>query len=923
MAQITGEKRKSSEISITIPITIEKVQSLLDGTILLEYMPKKRIQALLKSDKLALEWENPSYCQQYAKQNHLNEIEQLKAYLKNYKENYCATVCKYIKPKHKWGRVHPVKSIGLISLGKKIRNTLIKDLYYDFDLENAQVYIIQNICLQNNIQCAMVKDYCKRRDDILKEISDEYSVKQKFAKKLILRLCFWGTFKGWCHEVKISDVEPNQWLNNFIRELREIADEFKAKNTSLYESARRLKEVKKKSKNVTGSFFALYLQEWELRIVEKIINWLMSNTDTMKHPNGRTMYHVGNYEYDGIKLLKENVDKYDGGKEGLRVKMNEKTKELTGFDLNWMEKPIDKFHDITAELELVKEDMKEDTALQTVCKEIERRMDDTGVIETIAEILPNHFVYCHKNWYGWNGEKWLPNKIPLEMAIMYKLPKHWKDKLEPFKQKYPEPPGEHRNASQKLLYGTPGKYGIKGIIGKVENFTKYHLRSNHHISGCVGRGKTLLANDDIEFDNNPDLLAWNNGVYDINEELFRPPRFNDYVTWSCGWNFSPILKGIKYLKDGNICEITQDVSGDDLKCMNEIETVLKQIFPYNDVRELVLFVLSSGLSGRAIEKFFIFNGNGRNGKGLIDEFMLWCLGDYAVTITPTVLTENKRFQSSAGPNPEKAKLNKKRFVIASEPAKNTPINNDTMKDLTGGGETQARMLQSSNTRVLLHLTFVMECNSKPALKESPEQADFERIVDILFPSLFTADKKQWNNEKHIYPKNPLLKGTQWKDDHKNMFMNMLILRLLKLKNAEYNIERYIPKNVIKRGEMYLQDSFNIHNIFTSLFEKRSDDPSVIGQYINSKGQVSDADWTLATIVKHLRRSGQFKRLTRRMQNSPEMRAESMKKFFETNSVYKSDVYTNSSTKQRLLRGWRLKVEEADSVRSNSEYQYGL
>jgi hypothetical protein len=185
----------------------------------MEYLPKERIQALVISDKLALEWENPTYSQQYAIQNHVNEVEQLKAYLAKYSDKYGAGMCKYIKPKHGWGRVHPKKSLGLTSFGFKIRNTLIRDLYYDFDLKNAQVEIIRNICQQNNIPCEMVADYCSRRDGILKEISDTYSVNRRTAKKLVLRLCFFGTFKGWCVDQKVSNATEILWITNFVREL--------------------------------------------------------------------------------------------------------------------------------------------------------------------------------------------------------------------------------------------------------------------------------------------------------------------------------------------------------------------------------------------------------------------------------------------------------------------------------------------------------------------------------------------------------------------------------------------------------------------------------------------------------------------------------------------------------------------------------
>jgi putative DNA primase/helicase len=106
---------------------------------------------------------------------------------------------------------------------------------------------------------------------------------------------------------------------------------------------------------------------------------------------------------------------------------------------------------------------------------------------------------------------------------------------------------------------------------------------------------------------------------------------------------------------------------------------------------LLLFVLSTALSGRAIEKFFVFNGAGRNGKGFLNEFMKVLLGDYFEYVSPIILTEDPKKKSSAQASPEMAKLSKMRYVVCKEPPKNQPIHNNVMKDLTGGGEVQARM----------------------------------------------------------------------------------------------------------------------------------------------------------------------------------------------------------------------------------------
>ena len=69
-----NERKKQKQKNKHIPITLEKCVSLLDGRPLLEYFPKERIKALLKSDKLSLEWE----CNQIS--NNTLNIRPLKAY---------------------------------------------------------------------------------------------------------------------------------------------------------------------------------------------------------------------------------------------------------------------------------------------------------------------------------------------------------------------------------------------------------------------------------------------------------------------------------------------------------------------------------------------------------------------------------------------------------------------------------------------------------------------------------------------------------------------------------------------------------------------------------------------------------------------------------------------------------------------------
>jgi hypothetical protein len=879
-------------------VLFKRQSSPLDGAILLEYIPIKRVKALIKSDLLRRDWvpNRSGVLKEYA-----NEKEQLKQYLKLYNHHTKSFKVKYIKPKHKWGRVLVKEALGCTAFNKATRNTLIDGLYYDFDLKNAQPEIIRNICIANQIDCPEVIEYCNNRTQILEKISSTMGVDVKLAKKLMLRLCFFGTFKGFCEENNLQGVDEPAFVSAFTRRLMKIAEETKVKNPELYNTARKQKEAKDE-KNFIGSFYAYFLQEYEFRIVERVMTYLMHETTVTDHPYIQTGEKVGIYEYDGIKLLKENVDKF--GYEAVVKLINEKTFELTGFHLCWEEKPIDKVMDISQWIELVIDNNKPDTELVEVCDMIAKKFDDTGVIETIAEIHPNNFVFSNGVWYSWTGSKWEEGDKPLRLAITYNVSKYWFGLIAPFEQQYPQglidEEGFNVNCDR-----------IKNIKLEIDKFTKQHLHDNTQISKCVGQGKTLLSNDSIEFDCNPDLFGCNNGVLDLKEGVFRPARFNDYITWSCGYDFTPCLKGIKYMEfDENSGEtILQTVAEgfDPTGGLGDIAVVMSQIFPDAEIRELMFFILSTGLSGVAIEKFFVFNGAGRNGKGVLNEFMKSILGRYFSYVSPLVVTENQKKKSSSQANPEIAKLDRIRYVIMKEPPENQLIQNSQVKDMTGGGELQARQNYSNNTRVRLNCTVGMEVNVKLNFAENPKDADAERIVDILFGSFFTDDVSQHDPEKHVYPLNANLKTDEWRFSHRNTMLNLLFQYQLRFKNEGQGvIDRYIPMSVKKRTMEYLQNSYDIHNIFTTYFEI----PVVLttdGDTSTECSEEDDPDWTLAKISQYIRNSSEFKELPKLKQK--EYNPEYVKSFFRKNAIYKKAWYFDSDSKCEFLKGWRLKEKE--------------
>ena len=248
----------------------------------------------------------------------------------------------YAKCHHGWGRVFPYKALGLTGFSKTIRNALICDTYVDFDLTNCQPAIIMNICEKNNIECRAIREYCERRDDILNELSVHYGITYSVAKKLMLRLCFFGNFYGWGKQFNI-DKKETDFILEFVDNLREVSEAVKEQNYKLNEFARKQKckdinsfDENTMSKNSTGSMFAHYLQDIELRIIEDVIIHVMETTK-LTHSHGYK--NVLTYEFDGFKLLKTCVDEF-GGTQAVLDYINAELLNL-GWKMRFENKPIE------------------------------------------------------------------------------------------------------------------------------------------------------------------------------------------------------------------------------------------------------------------------------------------------------------------------------------------------------------------------------------------------------------------------------------------------------------------------------------------------------------------------------------------------------------------------------------------------------
>jgi len=371
----------------SIPICLEKRISSLDGSIFVENVDINLLNALINSNHLKDKFDTSNYTQKLASQLYTNEKHQLISYLNNYDKKLNAIKVQYKKPRHKYGRVFPVKSLGLTCLSKKIRNTLIKGKYIDFDIKNAQPEIIYNICKSNNLidNFPHIEGYVLRREDILQEVTYRYQVTRDDAKKLFIRLAFFGTFYGWLEELGLdTKIQPTLFINGFKEELNKIANIIRQHNPILYETCRKQKEAKGKT-NIIGSMFSLYLQDYEENIMDVATNWISNNTKIMDYQN--SIYKENIYEFDGFKLNEEKVYYY-GGHELIITNLENIILKVTGFKLQIEVKPIEKFFEIEYTRYIYPEEIQE--------KEKEKEKDYTLTDEETERLFENFVIDFEK-----------------------------------------------------------------------------------------------------------------------------------------------------------------------------------------------------------------------------------------------------------------------------------------------------------------------------------------------------------------------------------------------------------------------------------------------------------------------------------------------------------------------------------------------
>ena len=212
-----------------------------------------------------------------------------------------------------------------------------------------------------------------------------------------------------------------------------------------------------------------------------------------------------------------------------------------------------------------------------------------------------------------------------------------------------------------------------------------------------------------------------------------------------------------------------------------IREFFRKLFPREDLREYFFTLLSACLYGRNTEqKFYIFQGEGSNGKSALIRLIEMVFGEYQCTTQATLVTRKQ--DNSGAAAPQLVKMRNMRFVGLQEPEEGEKINSSLMKQLSGEDMISARALYQDLVTFAITARIFLCCNRFPPVN-SIDNGTWRRLRVVKFESEFRdperfKDAAQMKElaEKNIYPKEPSVeKSTEhgfpaWRE----AFLSMLV-----------------------------------------------------------------------------------------------------------------------------------------------------
>jgi len=338
---------------------------------------------------------------------------------------------------------------------------------------------------------------------------------------------------------------------------------------------------------------------------------------------------------------------------------------------------------------------------------------------------------------------------------------------------------KHSKALAKETDETKRNQMKKQLDEKYKKYTYAYksFGSNEFCNGVIALLPSLYENETLEefMDMNRYVFAFTDGLYDLKLSCFRCIMPGDYVSTTTGR---------PYPKTANA------------KAREEIMAMFWSMFEDKEVIDYVLKVFSTCLSGKnRFEEFYVMTGTGRNGKGVLSDFLKYVFGNYFISADNTLFT--KPLERKDQPIPALVEAKPKRIMMVSEPEGDDKLQVGLIKKATGGDAVEARTLNSKHIHIYVPPWMLFfQTNTIPRLSQT-QQAVQDRMKIINFPFKFVSNP----TEKNHRPVNPDLKDKLIKSD---AWIDEFLLILIEKYNEIKDLKSLPAPNAVKKvtGEYF-------------------------------------------------------------------------------------------------------------------------